>query len=76
MKAGGEVSNGVCLYYVSGCKLAGENGAAASEGAADIEEEEEDADGGNNDGDDEDDLGAITEIRFVPSDQGACECSR
>ncbi|TNN77789.1 Methylosome subunit pICln [Liparis tanakae] len=60
------------LYVMVNGKLAGENGAAASEGAADIEEEEEeDADGGSNDGDDEDDLGAITEIRFVPSDQGA-----
>ncbi|XP_056296957.1 methylosome subunit pICln [Pseudoliparis swirei] len=61
------------LYVMVNGKLTGENGAAASEGAADIEEEEEDADGGNNDGDDEDDLGAITEIRFVPSDQGALE---
>uniref|UniRef100_A0A8C2X084 Methylosome subunit pICln n=1 Tax=Cyclopterus lumpus TaxID=8103 RepID=A0A8C2X084_CYCLU len=53
------------LYVMVNGKLAGEG-----DGAADDEEEEEDGDHSSNGGDDD---GAITEIRFVPSDQVALE---
>ncbi|XP_068440686.1 methylosome subunit pICln [Clinocottus analis] len=57
------------LYVMVNGKLAGENGAAMSERKADDEED----DSSNSGDDDDDDDGAITEIRFVPSDKVALE---
>ncbi|AWO99236.1 putative methylosome subunit pICln [Scophthalmus maximus] len=59
------------LYVMVNGKLSGENEAEMAEKADDGEEDEEDDDGGSSGGDDED--GAITEIRFVPSDKAALE---
>lgn len=55
------------LYVMVNGKLAGENGAVMSEGVADIEDDNDSIDSGG------DDLGAITEVRFVPSDKVALE---
>lgn len=37
---------------------------------------DDDDDGSSDGGDDDEDEGAITEIRFVPSDKAACELPR
>lgn len=50
--------------------LADENEAEMKEKAAEDED-----DSGNSDEEEDDDDGVITEIRFVPSDKTACECS-
>ncbi|XP_074497137.1 methylosome subunit pICln [Sebastes fasciatus] len=67
------------LYVMVNGKLSGDNEAEMAEKAADDDDEDASSDGS---GDDDDEEGAITEIRFVPSDKVAldsmfsamCEC--
>ncbi|XP_068572772.1 methylosome subunit pICln isoform X1 [Cebidichthys violaceus] len=60
------------LYVMVNGKLTGENGAEMSE-KADEEKDDSSNSGDDDDDDDDDEEGAITEIRFVPSDKVALE---